>query len=780
MTHKSKILTLVLICAIGINTGFFYGNHVNSIDSYYQGRSEPKNAWVSDPLIEILSNEALDNFCAGNGTDGLTPATAHVIQDFYMDASGSGTVVFLENVTRYLIIQNCFIEMSGSSGTDAGIAIINGANIIIRNCVIRNNGRHGIYIQNSNSILIDASNISSNAQIGVYYTSTNNSMVMNSFISENAWEGIYYTVNCHNNAIQNNTLSSNRAGAYSYKSSTHLTITDNDIIDNDNEGIFLEDTSYSTISNNEVLGVSHSFGIYLELCTNNVVFNNTIFDVNSNGMVIYETNHTTVEANNVQRSGYYGFEMWGGDSGNYNTIENNNFSNNTNNGLILDDQCQHNQILNNLISDNDDYGVYFTDRAFNTTFSNNIMENNSAGLYVDRDSSHNMYSSNIFRENQDFAMYFETTHNNSVTKNVIENNYAGITLDSSHNNAIYGNAILNNEYEGLYIYDSQDNSIAGNNVSTNENGIFCDTAANNTIWMNFIGNNTRAVGVNGKDTTGENAWDNGVVGNYWSDYETLYPLAVANDNIWNMEYEISGNVNDTLPLVSATTFLEIVPGIDFKYGYGQTGNEIQWVVSGDMSILPQYQIYSGESLIQEGNWNTEAISLNVDGLTVGIYDFKIVVTDGTAWEEIEDVIQVEVGLLPGKPVFITTSQNIATQNLTVSWEVAAEADSYEIFIDEVFMANTEDTEMVVEFTTNGNYTIQVVAINAFGKSTPSNPILITVDNSSIDENRFDPFSDDPLRNVPGYPLWGFASLLLVAVAGLLWITQRQKRIVDRV
>jgi len=48
-----------------------------------------------------------------------------------------------------------------------------------------------------------------------------------------------------------------------------------------------------------------------------------------------------------------------------------------------------------------------------------------------------------------------------------------------------------------------------------------------------------------------NVWDNGSVGNYWSDYLTKYPNAAETDGsgVWNTPYVIDTNNTDHYPFV---------------------------------------------------------------------------------------------------------------------------------------------------------------------------------------------------------------------------------------
>ena len=48
-----------------------------------------------------------------------------------------------------------------------------------------------------------------------------------------------------------------------------------------------------------------------------------------------------------------------------------------------------------------------------------------------------------------------------------------------------------------------------------------------------------------------NVWDNGVEGNYWSDYEDRYPNAIElnGSGIWDTPYVIDGKNQDNYPVV---------------------------------------------------------------------------------------------------------------------------------------------------------------------------------------------------------------------------------------
>jgi len=133
--------------------------------------------------------------------------------------------------------------------------------------------------------------------------------------------------------------------------------------------------------------------------------------------------------------------------------------------------------------------------------------------------------------------------NNTLFGNTVTNSKGldysnGITLYSSDYNNITGNNITQNEYSGIALGTSEYNFIAYNNLTYNAHGISLgEFSSNNTIQANNIAHNhNSAVYVennidnlffennfldNNHQVGGWNSgndWDNGTIGNYWSNY----------------------------------------------------------------------------------------------------------------------------------------------------------------------------------------------------------------------------------------------------------------------
>jgi parallel beta-helix repeat protein len=194
-------------------------------------------------------------------------------------------------------------------------------------------------------------------------------------------------------------------------------------------------------------------------------------------------------------------------------------------GIVI--ESSNNTIINNTVANIDKGILITTENAVNVNsnliISNNL-SNNNYGLNV-RYSDLNNITDNIFYSNKEYGIYLLGSNDNILSdNNFTENNY-GIRIKGSTKNELYNNSIFYND-KGLY---------------------FCCGARNNLVFNNnFMGNNE----YNGKDAIG-NKWDNGIVGNYWDDYQEKYPDSEITNGIWSIPYNITGgNYLDNFPLVN--------------------------------------------------------------------------------------------------------------------------------------------------------------------------------------------------------------------------------------
>lgn len=163
------------------------------------------------------------------------------------------------------------------------------------------------------------------------------------------------------------------------------------------------------------------------------------------------------------------------------------------------------------------------------------------------------------------GIYFYNVTNSEIDNVTSYNNYDGIYLSYFSNNNIIANCnVYNNKYYGICLGSSSDNLIVNCNVyNTKWSGILLDQSPNNIIrhcmvynngcgiWLSSSSNNTitnNNVVANGRNANGgdHNLWDNGSVGNYWSDYTGRDDNG---DGIGDSPYKISRGNKDRYPLM---------------------------------------------------------------------------------------------------------------------------------------------------------------------------------------------------------------------------------------
>jgi len=282
----------------------------------------------------------------------------------------------------------------------------------------------------------------------------------------------------------------------------------------------------------------------------------TIVDGNKNGSVIFiAANNVSIGGFTIRRSGTRPYDC----------------------GIFIEHSDGNDISHNTMTSNLDGISLYYSS---NNMISDNIISSNNYHGISLYSSSNNLVLGNTIANNRD-GIGFYSSSNNLVLGNTIANNRDGISLYYSSDNLVSGNTIANN-MDGMYfaLYSS-DNLVSGNTIANNMDGMyFALYSSNNTVYLNNF-NNTRQAR---SDST--NVWDDGVEGNYWSDYAGQDPNT---DGIGDNPYIIDANNNDTHPLMGMFSIFEVslkektyrVTTIcnstisDFRFEIGpETGNKV--------------------------------------------------------------------------------------------------------------------------------------------------------------------------------------------------------------
>ena len=246
----------------------------------------------------------------------------------------------------------------------------------------------------------------------------------------------------------------------------------------------------------------------------------------------------------------------------------------------------NNNILNGITSLNNSYGIYLLGSSNNSLTGNNAL-NNWYGIYVDGSEYNTLTGNNA--SNNHYGLRFYHSDNNVLWGNNASKNEYGIYVGDSDNNVLWGNDASNN-YHGIYVYYSDGNVLTGNNVTNNSQyGIRFSFSSNNVIFHNNFINNTEPL----RSIDSVNSWDNGIEGNYWSNY----PGTDANwDGIGDTPYPIDKNNKDNYPLIAVFLQFEIA-----------TENQSYSINAVCNSTISNFQC------LYDPHTRTNAVSFRVDG-----------------------------------------------------------------------------------------------------------------------------------------------------------------------
>jgi len=470
--------------------------------------------------------------CTGNGTY----SEPYVIEDLVIDGGGSGNCIWIENSDVYFKIENCTLYNAGTSYTGIWLYNVDNSQLIDNNC---SSNRRGIYLQYSQNNTISGNTLNNNNLDGIYLYSSNNNTIWRNTASNNDRYGIYTDLSDYNDVSGN--VANNSIIGINVEDSYNINVLGNNMIDNV-LGILLSDANHSISGNNMNgcgLGVSGSSSIE-ELCSYDIDTTNLV-----NGKPLYYYT-------NEENLGSYNF---------------------ANAGQVILVNCTD-SIISNLDFSYCSNGIALYYCSANTILGNtgNNQRNGIMLFY----SYKNTVTGNIENSNDFYGINIVGSHNNTISGNTANNNNRdGIYLSTSNNNTLSGNTANNNTRHGMYLFSSDYNNLSGNSLSyNNDNGMYLAESNNNTITQSMIKDNLgfgleihALVGLfdssenviylncfinnggNAYDEGTNNHWDNGIKGNYWSDYEGL---DADGDGIGDVPYNITwapAMIQDNFPLM---------------------------------------------------------------------------------------------------------------------------------------------------------------------------------------------------------------------------------------
>ena len=508
-------------------------------------------------LIYTYNNTVLDNFAKNNTEEGI-----------YLSYSANNTMRNnnIGNNHRGILISNCganlIIDNNSVYGTyydfsinSAGIDISFSHNSTITNNNVFNND-FGIYCKSTSNFTLKGNNIYNNSITGTSIRSSNINLKFVDNIISNSKTGISLS-GIPDPIVRNNTILSCDYGI-SIANINNITISDNYLINCSIAGIRLGGNSFNiTLTRNNLSNCE----IYVPDNTNQIpTFNITKSNLIEGKPVYFYTNKLGLTATNFSNPGQIILF-------NCNDTFISNLAMRGGINLIL---CKNNTITDNIVQANY-YGIHLR-YCDNNTVLNNTVLGSEYGIYVDGSINCKITKNNV-EHCDSYGLFLINSFNNSLHENTMENNYQGLLVAMSSENNITENSVKNNLVVGMYITSSSmDNNIISNSIGNSWFGIALAYVSNNTLFGNSIVNSSE-IGItiwtstednllydntligntlNAQDNGTTNKWDNGVIGNFWDDYNGD---DVNLDGIGDTQYNISGLASsvDRFPQIIKST-----------------------------------------------------------------------------------------------------------------------------------------------------------------------------------------------------------------------------------
>jgi len=332
-------------------------------------------------------------------------------------------------------------------------------------------------------------------------------------------------------------------------------------------GIFIENSInvYFKIKNVTIFDTTN--GIKLENTNNGALINNRLLDNIDSGISMVNCVNNTISRNQLINNGMYGIYFSSNCLNNKilgNTAKNDG-TNFQDAGIYLTNFCDDNEIIENIIYDNNVYGINIEDSCegnliYNNTLKNVVANQQDYGIRLNNDCHQNNISLNTIENLNNYGIMLVTSDQNSVTNNQIIDISIGMYMLIAHQNKLISNTIsggstaiimsacdwgeiignfINNtaNFATRVFINCDNNEFHDNIIKDNINiGIQLDDPSdiNNKFYNNsFISNTIHAID-NGTATL----WNNTIIGNYWDDYQGK---DLDDDGIGDTLYNVTGS-----------------------------------------------------------------------------------------------------------------------------------------------------------------------------------------------------------------------------------------------
>ena len=447
-----------------------------------------------------------------NGNGEISPSTDLIQRkgDVYT-LTGNWTNCFLQVERSNIVIQGGGFFIIGNT-VGVGVRLLGVSNVSVYNVNIEKT-LIGIDLEKTSKVTIESCSVTVGND-GIYLNQSKSNAVLSNKLS--AFYGIHLD-HSGSNILKNNFIQSSSSYALNFmvageSISDYMNDVDSSNLINGESIIYWvgrqnavvpPNSSYVALVNCKAIVVqnqhiSKTQGIVVAWTTNSTITNNYLYG-NFNGIQVLYSTDIMVRGNQIWKN--IGLDA-GGD------------------GIQLSNS-QFLAVVNNQVTSNWKGGITCVNSSENQLIGNVISENSHNGINLLSSSDSNLITQNhLFKHdtNSRGAIYIENSRNNNlVLNNLTDNGCWAIQLKGSQGeNTFYGNNFLHNSYR-------------------------------NTKY------NPGALQISTPGTSNGNNWDNGSLGNYWSDYNGSGKYFINENNIDHYPLSQQVDINAITPISTIKT-----------------------------------------------------------------------------------------------------------------------------------------------------------------------------------------------------------------------------------
>ncbi|MBD3354028.1 MAG: hypothetical protein GF364_21275, partial [Candidatus Lokiarchaeota archaeon] len=559
-------------------------------------------------------------------------------------------------------------------------------------------------------------------------------------------------------SILNNTFTNNSGTAIDWTDSTDVKVKNNVILNNGWTGIALDWVTNSLVKNNTLIN-NTGHGIYIAGLDNHKVINNTL---------ILRKPTTTY--------GIYFGQSGTGYGADYGNITEN-YIDNYYNGIETA-HCGYHNITDNVIVNSANRGISMRSNAICTIYGNHLQYNHEnyggeTSFNLWDNGTHGNYwddYSELYPLAGDNGIIYDTPYEiragitedgyplvngfwsspmpNSTTLITENGAYAGHVVNIKWNRALYAanyRIYVNNEYncstnETDIDLDFKSDGIYTVSVSVNNSIGETEKSSEITLMMNVTPEPPTITSPTSPVVT-----SNGYVSVTWTPVEYASKYNIYRDleyytDTTNTEYNVGMVVGQqNITVTAVRTGLESDHSNILNVTRYQVPDSPIIMMSSPINLNQDYlELYVWWYGGDYGNvYANDEFFCTIEQVQFPIITFtqsgtyNIFIRAANDYTESANsntiVVNVDIGIAPAKPTLLTQSQTIDTTNLTISWSEVTGATSYDVYVNNALNGTTTNTELEIDFVTEGKYNVTVVASNSSGDSPHSDKITITVD-----------------------------------------------------